>query len=85
MISVFNELEKIRDSSPILLNDISSNRYTIHCQESNGAKIAYCFSVPIRNINTKSIVDLRFYHNKQGSIFQGSEAKITIFRHDFVS
>ena len=78
MYSVLQEIEKLREGLSVRLNETLSNRYTLHCQESRAIKTAYCFSVPIRNIKTNDIVNLRFYHNKQGSIFIGSGTKISV-------
>lgn len=78
MYSVFEEIEKLRGGHSFRVNDIFTNRYTVHCQESGGIKTAYCFSVPIRNIKTNNVVDLRFHHNNHGSSFIGSEAKVSV-------
>lgn len=78
MDSVFKEIVKLRTGKHANFLDTWSNRYTIHCEESHRVKTAYCFSVPIRNIKTDDIVDLRFYHKKHESAFVGSEAKILI-------
>ena len=78
MTSIFKEIDKIRNGSSINMIEIVSNRYAVLCREMDGTKTAYCFSVPIYNIKTNEIVNLRFYHNKHGSTFIGSEAKITV-------
>ena len=78
MNSIFKEIDKLRTGDPIHWVEMLSNRYTIYCQEENRAKTAYCFSVPIRNIKTNDVVNLRFFHNKHGSTFVGSEVKISI-------
>lgn len=76
--SVIQEIEKVRGGSSANMIELLSNRNTFFCQESDRTKTAYCFGVPIRNIQTNNIVDLRFQHHKRGSTFMGSEAKISI-------
>lgn len=78
MNSVFQEIEKIREGHSFQLSAALSNRHTIICQESPREKTAYCFSVPIRNNKNNGIVDLRFYHNKQSSVFNGSNSQFII-------
>lgn len=78
MYSVFQEIEKLREGRSFQINEALTDRYTLRCQDTFGAKTAYCFSVPIRNINTNDIVDLKFYHNSRSSTFFGSEAKISV-------
>ena len=77
MKSIFNELEKIHNNELNLIG-ISSDRYTVHYQDSKGIKTAYCFSVPIRNIKTNEIVDFKLNHTSNESTFIASASKITI-------
>ena len=78
MYSIFNEIEKIHRDQPINIIETLSNRYTLLCKNLDGTKTAFCFAVPIRNIQNNNIVDLRFHHNKNQSFFLGSNTKITI-------
>ena len=78
MNSIFQEIEKLRSQSFINTIEALSNRYMIVYQNSDRSKTAFCFSVPIRQLKTNSLIDLHFQHNKYGSAFVGSEAKITI-------
>lgn len=78
MKSVLKEIQKIRGGKSANIIELPLNRYSILCQESDRTRSAYYFSVPIRNIQTNSVVDLRFEHNKFASTFIGSEAKITV-------
>jgi len=78
MKSVLQEIEKIRNNSAINVVDSFINRYTVLLQESNRLRTAYSFGVPIYNIRNGKIVDLRFHHTKQESVFIGSEARISI-------
>ncbi len=76
MNSIVNEIEKIRFDK--LIEATNYNRYMLLSRNSDRTQTAYCFSVPIYNEFTKSIVDLKFHHNKFGSYCLGSSATITI-------
>lgn len=78
MNSVYSEIERIRHENFFKPIESLTNRYGVHCQEPNGIKTAYCFSVPIRNIHSNNIVDLNFHHHNQYSIFNGSNCKIIV-------
>lgn len=78
MNSIFEEIEKLRSGRCVNIIEPLTNRYTVLCQETDKTKTAYCFSVPVRSIKTNDVVDLRFHHSKYGSVFYGSEAKITV-------
>ena len=78
MNSVFDEIKKLRNNSTVNIIEELSNRHTIVCQNSDRTKTAYCFSVPIRNVKTNNIVDLRFYHSRHASRFLGSNTEIII-------
>ena len=78
MNSVYSEIEKFRHEQIFKPIESLTNRYCIHCQEPNGLKIAYCFSVPIRNLQSNSIVELKFHHYNQYSIFNGTNCKIIV-------
>lgn len=78
MNSISTEIKKLRNDQDFKPNESLSNRYAIHCQEPNGIKTAYCFSVPIRNIQNNNLVDFKFHHTNQGSIFYGSNSKIIV-------
>ena len=78
MNSVIHEIVKIRNGDPIGTVDSFSNRYSVICREADGTKTAYCFSVPIRNLESNDVVNLRFSHRGNGSRFIGSEASVTI-------
>ena len=78
MNSVYSEIEKIRYEHFFKPIEFLTNRYCVHCQEPNGLKTAYCFSVPIRNNQSNDIVDLKFHHQSQYSFFSGSNCKIIV-------
>ena len=78
MNSVYSEIERIRQDRFFKPIDGLTNRHCIHCQEPNGIKTAYCFSVPIRNNQSNNIVDLKFHHHSQYSFFFGTNCKIMV-------
>ena len=78
MNSVYSEIEKIRPGHFFKPIENLTNRYCILCQEPNGIKTAYCFSVPIRNIHSNNIVELNFHHHSQYSLFNGTNCKIIV-------
>ena len=78
MNSVIQEIDKLRGGSPINIIESQSDRYTILCREPDRTKTAYCFSVPVRNRNTGSIVNLQFQYNSNENTFVGSEARISL-------
>ncbi len=78
MNSVIQEIEKIRNGKPFQMIDSFYNRYSVVCRESDGSRTAYCFSVPIKNDKTSSIVDMHFSQNKKESVFIGSEAVVVV-------
>jgi hypothetical protein len=75
--SILKELEKF-NKNKLNLMQLSSDRYTIHYQDSKSIKTAYCFSVPIHNIETNEIVDFKLSHISNESTFIASESKIII-------
>lgn len=78
MNSVYSEIEKIRQNSFFRILESSINRHCVHCQEPDGTKTAYCFSVPIRNNQNNNIIDLKYHHYNQYSIFYGTNCKIIV-------
>ena len=78
MNSVYSEIEKIRQDRFFKPIESLTNRHCVHCQEPNGIKTAYCFSVPIRNNQSNNIVELKFHHRSQYSFFPGSSCKIIV-------
>lgn len=78
MTSVYSEIKKIRHDQFFKPIENITNRYCVLCQEPLGVKTAYCFSVPIRNVNSNDIVDLEFRHHNQYSAFSGSNCRIIV-------
>ena len=77
MISVLDEITKLRNDAPIELDHRNHNRYRVVLDEQDGSKTAYYFSTPIYNNRTGKLVDMRF-HEKEGTIYSiGSNASCT--------
>lgn len=81
MISVLNEITKLRDSGSLTINYNNTNRYRVLINETNGTKTAYYFSAPIYNCKSRKAVDMKFY-KKDGAVYSvGSNAYITYSNH----
>ena len=78
MKSIFEEIKRISGHNLLSIDRSNYNRFMVLTQRENRTKTAYCFGVPIYNIKTGNLVDLRFSHNKNGSFYVGSEAKVTL-------
>lgn len=68
MTSIFEEILKLRNGTPLVIDDKNSNRYRIVTVEPNGSKTAYYFSTPIYNHRTRKALDLKF-HTKDETIY----------------
>ena len=64
MNKFINEIRKIRKENELSIDE-NNKRHRIVVLNEDNSKSMYCFSVPIRNIRTNSIVDLKF-HNEGG-------------------
>ena len=60
-----------------LIDTRNSNRYLIMVKETLG-QTAYCFSTPIYNINSKSLVSRNFEKVRNSYFFKGTNASISI-------
>lgn len=78
MVSVLNEIMKLRNGAPITIDYHNSNRYQVVIQEMNGTKTAYCFGVPVYNRQSRKLISLKFYEN--GGVWNvcGSDTHITM-------
>ena len=61
MISVLDEITKLRNDAPIELDHRNHNRYRVVLDEQDSSKTAYYFSAPIYNNRTGKLVDMRFH------------------------
>lgn len=83
MISIIDEIHKIRTGKPFNLEQSNSNRYRVLVNETDGTKTAYYFSTPIYSINSGELLDLEFSKNSDDTVgLLGSNAAITI--SDFI-
>lgn len=78
MQTVLNEIAKLRNGIPIVIDYSNSNRYRLVVQENNGTKTAYCFSTPIYNAKTRKLVDMKFHKDGDTICAVGSNASITL-------
>ena len=78
MIDILSEIDKVCLNNPIDLKPNIFNRYMMIGKNSDNTKTAFCFSVPICNIHTNQIGDLKFHHNKFGSFCYGTSSTISV-------
>lgn len=77
MLSIFDEILKLRGNKFFEIDYDNSNRYRIILKEQDGSKTAYYFSCPIYNNKTKKLIDMKF-HQKNKCIYNiGSDAQIS--------
>ena len=81
MISVLNEITKLRESGSLVIDYNNTNRYRIVINETNGTKTAYYFGTPVYNCKSRKAVDMKF-HKKDGAVYSvGSNADVTYSNH----
>lgn len=78
MYSVTEEIYTLRNGRTFEIDQTNSNRYRLVALEADGTKTAYYFGVPIYNVHTRKILDLKFYKDEKGSRMIGSNADINI-------
>ena len=61
MVSILDEIRKIRGEAPIIIDYGNKNRYRVVINENDGSKTAYYFTAPIYNIKTNRAVDMKFH------------------------
>ncbi len=77
IISILQEIRKIRRDDWVGIDYKNNNRYRVVLNEKNGTKTAYYFSCPVYNTKTRKAVELKF-HKKEGAIYSiGSNSNIT--------
>ena len=75
-----NEIRFLRNNESFLVDTKNKNRYRIMVKD--GLKhTAYCFGTPIYNINSRKLVNLVFENMKNGYIFRGTNATVTVCGH----
>lgn len=78
MKSVFSEIEKLSCDCSIDTDIVRLDRFTVIGHSRGRLKTAYCFSVPIYNQETNHLVNMKFYHRENESLYVGSNAKVLI-------
>ena len=78
MQSIVNEIMKLRNGQPIVVDRQNRNRYRLVACEEGGSKTAYYFSTPIYNRFDRKMVDVKFHTNGTTVYATGSEAQIRI-------
>ncbi len=78
MIAIFEELLRLRSGSCGEVDCKNHNRYRVVFDEKTGGKSAYYFSVPVYNIHTGRMIDMRFRRKEAGFHYVGSNASITV-------
>lgn len=63
--------------SDFIIDKRNSNRYRIVVKESVG-NTAYCFSTPIYNIKTRTLVQTNFITSKVGTSFKGTNGLVSV-------
>ena len=56
MISILNEINKLRKGKELIVDNKNSNRYRVVASESDQSKTAYYFTTPIYNSRTQKAV-----------------------------
>ena len=77
MSTVLSEIKQLRGMQNFVIDRKNSNRYRIMVREKLGYT-AYCFSTPIYNTDTRKLIQLNFTNKKNGYIFKGSNATVTV-------
>lgn len=78
MQSIVNEIMKLRNGKPIVVDRQNRNRYRLVACEEDGSKTAYYFSTPIYNRASRKLVDVKFHTNGKNIYATGSDAQIRI-------
>ena len=78
MQPVLDEIARLRNGRPIIIDHHNRNRYCLVVHESDGSKTAYYFSTPIYNRKSRKLVDVNFFA-KGGTIYAtGSNTSIAV-------
>lgn len=76
MLSILNEITKLRSDTSLSIDRTNSNRYRVVLNEDNFTKTAYYFSTPIYNMSTKKAVDMKFHTFENYFYLEGSNSSI---------
>lgn len=78
MTSIIEEIFKVRNNSPILIDKKNYNRYRIVTNDIGGVQTAYYFNMPVYNNKTRKILDLKYHINGDTIFSVGSNSNIII-------
>ena len=78
MLSIIEEIKKIRTNSLSAISNKNINRYSVVFDEKDGTHTSYCASVPILNISKKKIVAPEFRCINGCYIMEGSNSEVSV-------
>ena len=78
MISILNEILKLRNNEPIDIDYSNTNRYRVVANEPDGSKTGYYFNTPIYNIKTRKSLDMKFHTHGSTIYSVGSNTQSSI-------
>ena len=84
MNSVLDEIAYLRGGVRPIPDLRNYNRYSLIAKEDDGSRTAYCFSVPIYNLQTRKMVSLQFATQNNCSTFVGSSTTVHITDRAFL-
>ena len=76
MLSILDEIKKIRKENDFQININNTNKYRIVINENDGSKTAYYFSTPIYNCKTKHLINLKYQKSDDQILYYGSNSTI---------
>lgn len=77
MNSILYEVTQLNNKN-FSIDYTNKNRHCVVLRESDGNKTAYCFSTPIYNINSRKVVDFKFYKENNKVYAIGSNTYISV-------
>ena len=78
MNDIIKQILKLRNNKDFQIDSSNSNKYRIVAFEEDGSKTAYCFSSPIYDIKTRSLLNTSFNIEKEKCVLNGSNTTITV-------
>lgn len=78
MNSILEEISHLRGGDRFTPDLRNRNRYCVIAQEEDGSRTAYCFGVPIYNLQSRKLITFQFSTQDNYSTFVGSTASIHI-------
>lgn len=81
MVSILNEISKLRNGDVPVIDINNCNRYRLVAIEDDGSRTAYYFSTPIYNVNSRKLLDMKFHTADEGAYSIGSNAISSIHKN----